>query len=71
MPKALVDMTVKELEQTSYEFTEQRRLLRVKQLAVQSMLSTRVEEQRISRLLGRDVQLVDANSIKSIETVGQ
>lgn len=70
MTKALIEMTVVELEQTSYRLTEERQLLRVKQLAVQSLLGKRVEEQRISKLLGRDVQVIEATGIESTEAVG-
>jgi glutaminase len=71
MTKALIEMSVEELEQESYKLTEQRRLVRVKALAVQNMLSKRVEEQRISKMLGREVQVVDVESIDSDEAVGE
>lgn len=69
--KALETMSVKELEQESYRLTAQRQALRQEALAVQDMLGKRVEEQRISKLIGRDVQLVEVASIASGESVGE
>lgn len=70
MSKTLEQMSVKELENESYRLTAARQAIRVEALAVQQMLGKRVEEQRISKLLGRDVQVVDATAIESAEAVG-
>ncbi len=69
--KTLEQMSVKELEQESYRLTDQRKAIRDEALVVQAMLGKRVEEQRISRLIGRDVQIVEAKSIDSEESVGE
>lgn len=63
-------MSVKELEQESYRLTEKRQALRKEALAVQEMLGKKNEQQRISQLLGRDVQIIEAPSIDSDEAVG-
>lgn len=69
--RTLEQMSVKELEQESYRLTEERHAIRKEALAVQAMLGKRVEEQRISQLIGRDVQIVEATSIESEEAVGK
>ena len=69
--KTLEQMSVKELEQQSYRLTAKRQAIRKEALAVQQMLGKRVEEQRISQLIGRDVQLIDASSIDSKEALGK
>lgn len=68
--KTLEQMSVKELEQESYRLTAERQAVRKKALVVQEILGKRVEEQRISQLLGRDVQLVNVPGIKSAEKIG-
>ena len=60
MAKKLADMTVKELEAESYHLTTERQAIRQKGIAVQKMLGKRVEDRRASRLLGREVKVVDA-----------
>lgn len=66
-PKELPDMSVMELEQESYRLGEEIRALRNQAIEVQGWLSKRNEELRISQLLGRPVQVVDAPTIHSPE----
>lgn len=67
--KNLDKMTVAELEQRTYELTAQRGDIRKQAMDVQAMLSIRLDEQRVSQLLGRNVQLVDVEAIESGEAV--
>lgn len=67
MTKSLDKMTVNELEQEAFKLTAERVKLRDKQLAVQSVLGRKLEDERISKLLGRDVQIVTAQGIESVD----
>lgn len=70
MDKPLDQMSVEELEQESYRLTVARQDIRQRGIMVQEWLSKRLEEQRVSKLLGRDVQIVEASGIDSGEAVG-
>jgi len=65
MSKNLENMTVAELEAESYRLTQARLEIRKEAVAVQAMLSQRIDEQRISQLLGREVQLVNVPGIEN------
>lgn len=65
MAKALKDMTINELEVTIQDLTKQRQVIREKAIQAQAVLAKKLEQQRISKLLGRNVQLVEVSSIES------
>lgn len=65
MAKALKDMSIKELEKHIQVLTIQRQLIRLDAIVAQEELAKKLEQQRVSKLLGRDVQLVEVSSIES------
>lgn len=65
--KALSEMTVLELEQESYRLNAEISTKRDEAVTVQEWLGKRNEEARVSQLLGRDVQLVEAPSMVAPE----
>jgi len=67
MAKALKDMSINELEVTIQDLTKQRQVIREKAIQAQAVLAKKLEQQRVSKLLGRDVQLVEVSSIESEE----
>jgi len=67
MAKALKDMSINELEVTIHDLTKQRQVIRGKAIQAQAVLAKKLEQQRVSKLLGRDVQLVEVSSIESEE----
>ena len=67
MAKALKDMSINELEVTIHDLTKQRQVIRDKAIQAQAVLAKKLEQQRVSKLLGRDVQLVEVSSIESEE----
>ncbi|WP_289283302.1 MULTISPECIES: hypothetical protein [unclassified Methylophaga] len=67
MAKAIKDMSIKELEKHIQVLTIQRQLIRLDAIVAQEELAKKLEQQRISKLLGRDVQLVEVSSIESEE----
>lgn len=67
MAKALKDMSINELEVTIHDLTKQRQVIREKAIQAQAVLAKKLEQQRVSKLLGRDVQLVEVSSIESEE----
>ena len=69
MAKALKDMSVAELESTAFELTKKRHAIREQAIAVQTELGKRNEQERISKLLGRNVQIVEVPGIESEESV--
>lgn len=69
MSKSLDEMTLSELESLSYSLTAQRQALKQRAVDVQVMIGRRVDEERVSKLLGRDVQFVASKSIESEEAV--
>lgn len=70
MTKALNIMTVEELEAELQKLTIQRQKLRERAVYTTELLGQRLEARRVSRLLGRDVQIVEAKGIESAEAVG-
>lgn len=70
MTKALSIMSVEELEGAIQDMTRQRQKLREQALYAGQLLAKKLEARRVSRLLGRDVQIVEAKGIESAEAVG-
>lgn len=70
MSKKLSEMSVDELEALSYGLTAQRQAIRKQALAVQAQLGKKLEAQRVSQLLGRNVQIIDVPAIESVEKLG-
>lgn len=70
MTKALSIMSVEELEGEIQDMTRQRQKLREQALYAGQLLAKKLEARRVSRLLGRDVQIVEAKGIESAEAVG-
>ncbi len=65
--KSLKNMTIEQLEKEAQNLMAERAKLRSKMLAVQDELGRKIENQRISKMLGKDVQVVDAQGIESEE----
>ena len=63
-------LSIEGLEQRSYRLTDLRREVRTQALAVQAALGNAVEQQRISKLLGREVMVISAKGLDSGETIG-
>lgn len=62
---------VEDLEALSYELTKARQDIRAYAMNVQDALGRKNEAARISKLLGRDVQILEATGIKSAEALGE
>lgn len=69
MAKALKDMSVAELETHIQTLTIQRQWIHDEAVVAQQALASKIEQQRVSKLLGRDVQLVEVAGIESEESV--
>lgn len=70
MTKALSIMSVEELESAIQDMTRERQKLRERAIYAQQLLASKLESRRVSRMLGRDVQIVEAKGIESAEAVG-
>ena len=66
----LQDLTVEQLESLAQQLTRQRLAIRTQGVAVQKVLGQKLEQQRISQLLGRPVQVIDASGVESAEQAG-
>ena len=66
----LQDLTIEQLEAHAQNLTQKRQQIRTQGVAVQQVLSQKLEQQRISQLLGRPVQVIDASGVESAEKAG-
>jgi hypothetical protein len=70
MGQELSEMSVEQLEALSYELTAQRQFLRKQALAVQTELGKKIEARHVSKILGREVQIVEVPAIEGAEALG-
>ncbi len=67
--KELEKLSINELESMSYRLTAERLAIRKKALLVQRVLSDKIEASQVSKMLGREVQVIEPEAIGSAEDV--
>lgn len=65
----LNELTIPQLNALVKDLTHERLEIRKKALAVQAVLSKKIESAKVSKLLGRNVQVLDVKGIESEEVV--